>query len=247
LGSENLIIEIDEGKIRTKQFPWYFAPTYLLFWVALFFAVIYPLFQALPTGIKRSEEADKPGQFVAERAQEILLKISQIGPRVVGDVSNEVTVVNLLLEEIEKVRQVLRDDVYEMEVEVQRASGSYLIKGLTNHYQGVQNVIVKLSTRSSNSTSYLLVNSHYDTKPGSPGKSIVVIEFQVILKNKFQFSGAGDDAAMVVVMLEVLRQVAISGDPFLHPIIFLFNGAEEQPMQGSHGFITQHRWAANCK
>ncbi|XP_032571615.1 endoplasmic reticulum metallopeptidase 1 [Drosophila sechellia] len=226
-GSENLIIEVDEDKIRCKQYSWYFAPTYLLFWVGLFFAVIYPLFQALPTGIKISEEADKPGQFVAERAQEILLKISRLGPRVVGDVDNEVTVVNLLLAEIEKVRQVLRDDVYEMEVEVQRASGSYLIKGLTNHYQGVQNVIVRLSTKSSNSTSYLLVNSHYDTKPGSPG--------------------AGDDAAMVVVMMEVLRLVAVSGNPFLHPIIFLFNGAEEQPMQGSHGFITQHRWAANCK
>ncbi|XP_016981331.1 endoplasmic reticulum metallopeptidase 1 [Drosophila rhopaloa] len=227
LESDNVNVEVEEVKKWPKQFSWYFAPTYLLFWVGLFFAVIYPLFQALPTGIRISEEADKPGQFVAERAQNILLKISQLGPRVVGDVNNEVTVVNLLLDEIEKVRQVLRDDIYEMEVEVQRASGSYLIKGLTNHYQGVQNVIVRLSTKSSNSSNYLLVNSHYDTKPGSPG--------------------AGDDAAMVVVMLEVLRLVASSGDPFLHPIIFLFNGAEEQPMQGSHGFVTQHRWAANCK
>jgi len=33
---------------------------------------------------------------------------------------------------------------------------------------------------------------------------------------------------MVVVMLEVLRQVAISGTPFEHPIVFLWNGAEEK-------------------
>ncbi|KAH8246711.1 hypothetical protein KR038_007262, partial [Drosophila bunnanda] len=226
---DNLMIELEAERKRRppKQFPWYYAPTYLLFWVGLFFAVIYPLFQALPAGIRISEETEKPGKFVAERAQYMLREITQMGPRLVGDVNNEVTAVNFLLEEIEKVRQVLRNDVYEMEVEVQRASGSYLIKGFLNHYKGIQNVLVKLSTRSSNSSSYLLVNSHFDTKPGSPG--------------------AGDDASMVVVMLEVLRQVAISGDPFLHPILFLFNGAEEQPMQGSHGFITQHRWAANCK
>ncbi|KAH8271621.1 hypothetical protein KR018_011294 [Drosophila ironensis] len=226
-GTENLIIEIDGESKRAKRFPWYYAPTYLLFWVGLFFAVIYPLFQALPTGIKISEESEKPGRFVAERAQAQMLQITQMGPRVVGEISNEVTIVNFLLEEIEKIRQLMRADLYEMEVEVQRVSGSYVIKGLTNHYQAVQNVLVKLSTKSSNSSNYLLVNSHYDTKPGAPG--------------------AGDDASMVVVMLEVLRQVAISENSFLHPIIFLFNGAEEQPMQGSHGFITQHRWAANCK
>ncbi|KAH8400963.1 hypothetical protein KR009_002188, partial [Drosophila setifemur] len=227
-GSENLIILLDgETANRSKRFPWYYAPTYLLFWVALFFAVIYPLFQALPTGIKISEEASKPGQFVAERAQQKLLTITQMGPRVVGETSNEVTMVNFLLQEIEEVRNLMRDDLYTMEAEVQRVSGSFLIKGFVNHYQAVQNVIVRLSTKSSNSSNYLLVNSHYDTKPGA--------------------IGAGDDASMIVVMLEVLRQVATSADPFLHPIIFLFNGAEEQPMQGSHGFITKHRWAANCK
>ncbi|XP_032306537.1 endoplasmic reticulum metallopeptidase 1 [Drosophila ananassae] len=226
-GSENLIIEVDGERRPTKRFAWYYAPTYLLFWVGLFFAVIYPLFQNLPTGLKISQESDNPGKFVAERAQAQLLEISLLGPRLVGDTPNEVTVVKYLLDEIEKIRLLMREDLYEMEVEVQRVSGSYVIKGFTNHYQAVQNVLVKLSTKSSNSTNYLLVNSHYDTKPGAPG--------------------AGDDVSMVVVMLEVLRQVVISEDEFFHPIVFLFNGAEEQPMQGSHGFITQHRWAANCK
>ncbi|EDW47547.1 GM21369 [Drosophila sechellia] len=96
-----------------------------------------------------------------------------------------------------------------------------------NMYQGIQNVIVKLSTKESQSESYLLINSHFDSKPGSPG--------------------SGDDGVMVVVMLEVLRQMATSETPFQHGIIFLFNGAEENALQGAHGFITQHKWAPNCR
>lgn len=59
--------------------------------------------------------------------------------------------------------------------------------------------------------------------------------------------GSGDDGAMVVVMLEILRIMATSRETFTHPIVFLFNGAEENPLQASHGFITQHKWAPNCR
>ncbi|XP_068151368.1 endoplasmic reticulum metallopeptidase 1-like [Drosophila tropicalis] len=224
----NTIVELFAGNTkRHRQLPWYFAPAFLLLWLALFYAVVQPLFNHLPKGIRIDEESAKPGQFVAERAHDLLLEIDAMGPRVVGDVANEVTIVEFLLNEIENIRSAMREDLYEMEVDVQRASGSYVIKGMTNVYQGVQNVIVKLSSRNSNSTAQLLLNSHYDSKPGA--------------------TGAGDDAAMVVVMLEVLRQFAIAEETFLHPIVFLFNGGEEQPMQGSHGFISQHKWAINCK
>ncbi|KAH8416137.1 hypothetical protein KR222_008967, partial [Zaprionus bogoriensis] len=223
----NTLTELMGARKRNKQLPWYYAPSFLLMWVALFSAVVVPLFNHLPQAVRLDEEELKQGQFVAERAQHILLKLDQMGPKIVGDKMNEETMVDFMLSEIETIRKVMLSQLYEMEVDVQQASGAYLHWEMINMYQEVQNVVVKLSTRSSNSTSYLLINSHYDTKPGSVG--------------------TGDAGFMVVTMLEVMRQLVTSEDTFEHPIVFLFNGAEEQPLQGSHAFISQHKWSPNCK
>lgn len=48
-------------------------------------------------------------------------------------------------------------------------------------------------------------------------------------------------------MLELLRIFSRTREPFRNNIIFLFNGAEENIMQASHGFITQHKWAQEVK
>lgn len=48
-------------------------------------------------------------------------------------------------------------------------------------------------------------------------------------------------------MLEILRIISQSDKPLVHNIIFLFNGAEENLMQASHGFITQHKWAKEIR
>lgn len=48
-------------------------------------------------------------------------------------------------------------------------------------------------------------------------------------------------------MFEILRKLSTSPVRQRHNIIFLFNGAEETPLQASHGFITQHKWAKECK
>ncbi|KAH8386240.1 hypothetical protein KR200_007727, partial [Drosophila serrata] len=213
--------------VERQRLPWHNAPSFLLLWLSLFFAIVISLYNKLPDKINISEELLKPGEFVAERAMSQLYVYDRIGPKVTGSFANEVTTVAFLLGEVEKIKEQMLSDLYEIEVDVQTPSGGFSFGSMVSMYQGIQNVIVKLSTKKSQSESYVLINSHFDSKPGSPS--------------------TGDDGTMVVVMLEVLRQMVISETPFEHPIVFLFNGAEELGLQGSHGFITQHKWATNCK
>jgi len=146
---------------------------------------------------------------------------------VVGSKANEVNTVVFLLNEIANLKKDLLTDYFTLEVNVQQGSGALRYAHMLNMYQGVQNVVVKLSSKNSTSESYLLVNSHFDTVLTSPG--------------------AGDDGFMVATMLEILRVMATTKQYFEHPVVFLFNGDEEMGMQASHGFITQHKWAGNCK
>lgn len=79
-------------------------------------------------------------------------------------------------------------------------------------------------------------------------KLITFVIFGTSIPRKFQIiSGAGDDGAMCAIMLETLRVLSQSDKPLKHPVVFLFNGAEENPLQASHAFITQHKWAKNVK
>jgi len=167
---------LSKEKELKRRLPWYYAPSLLLLWVALFFAVVLPLFYRLPERITIADEPLKPGEFVAERAQRILYEFDRIGPKVVGSIANEVTTVAFLLNEVEKIRREMHSDLFDLEVDVQQPSGSYVVGTMTSIYQGIQNVVVRLSTTSSNSSSYLLINSHFDTKPGSPGKKVGFIE-----------------------------------------------------------------------
>ncbi|KFB37661.1 AGAP003432-PA-like protein [Anopheles sinensis] len=61
----------------------------------------------------------------------------------------------------------------------------------------------------------------------------------------------GDKAALLVncqlVMLEVLRVLSRRHQRTRHPVVFLFNGAEETMLQAAHGFITQHPWADDVR
>ncbi|ALC42477.1 CG9416 [Drosophila busckii] len=219
---ENMKIIYNRSKLG-----WYWAPLFIAFWLVLFYLVVVPSFHYMPPLKTQQDELKQPGQFIGERAESTLLRLSKIGPKVVGSAANEQTAVQLLLGEINDIIRMSRDDLYDIEKDVQIASGNYLLWSMVNVYQSVQNVVVKLTPKNTSSEAALLINSHFDTVPAS--------------------SGAGDSGMMCVLMLEVLRVISKYETPLTHSLIFLFNGAEENPLQGSHAFITQHPWAKNVR
>ncbi|XP_062133874.1 LOW QUALITY PROTEIN: endoplasmic reticulum metallopeptidase 1-like [Drosophila sulfurigaster albostrigata] len=226
--SENLIEE--ESKNSTvnngnKILSRLFATLSVLFWVILFFAVVIPLFYRLPKA-KMMEDSDK-NVFIAERAYKDLYSLSNIGTKLVGSKENEIDAVEFLLKQLNQIKEDSLKEYYDIEIDSSQASGQYLRGNLIMLYKGVQNIVVKISPINSTSETFLLVNSHFDSKPFT--------------------SSAGDAGFMIVTMLEVLRVIATSKQPIVHPVVFLFNGAEESGLLASHGFITTHKWAPYCK
>ena len=106
------------------------------------------------------------------------------------------------------------------------------LHGFTNVYSNVTNVVARLYPKHLNKkdlqvSSSILVNAHFDSFVTSPG--------------------AADDGVGVAVMLDVVRAFAHDSATKRFPVVFLFNGAEENNQQASHGFITQHPWSKTVR
>ncbi|EDW61967.2 endoplasmic reticulum metallopeptidase 1 [Drosophila virilis] len=224
----NESVEALENAVKNEanaKVPWYFASGFLLFWGLLFFAIVIPFFYRLPTALTM-EDANK-SEFIAERAYKTLYTLSNIGAKMLGSRENEIEAVQYLLKELNQIKEDSLKDYFDFEIDLSQVSGAFALKTSLRMYQGVQNIAVKLTPKNTTSESYLLVNSHFDSKPATPS--------------------AGDAGFMIVTMLEVLRVIATTKQNIQHPVVFLFNGAEEGALEASHGFITKHKWASRCK
>ncbi|CAK6434007.1 unnamed protein product [Pipistrellus nathusii] len=169
-----------------------------------------------------------PREFDARQARDHLEHITSIGPRTTGSPENEILTVHYLLEQI-KLIEVQSNSLHKISVDVQRPTGSFSIDflgGFTSYYDNITNVVVKLEPRDG-AQHAVLANCHFDSVANSPG--------------------ASDDAVSCSVMLEVLHVLSTSSEALHHAVIFLFNGAEENVLQASHGFITQHSWANSIR
>ena len=177
------------------------------------------------------------------RTRRALDGLTSIGARITGTHSNEVAARDFILNRLEAIKAEASVDV-EVEIDVQHPCGEFHLEYLnsfSNVYCNITNIVARLSLKKDNliakkegtAPPAVLVNAHFDSFVMSPG--------------------ASDDGLEVAVMLEVLRLVSRAPHPqsikdSLHnPIVFLFNGAEESNLQGSHGFITQHKWAKSIR
>ncbi|XP_049530243.1 endoplasmic reticulum metallopeptidase 1-like [Anopheles darlingi] len=185
----------------------------------------------LPDALTSSDLNNHPTAFIAERAWESLQVLNDFGPKPTGSVANELRAAEYLRREIEKLKAT-KHAVQQIETDHQIVSGAYSIgfqgHPLTSVYRRAQNLVAKLvGEGAKHGDPALMLNCHYDTVASSPG--------------------ASDDGGSCVVMLEILRVLSRSPERTRHSIIFLFNGAEETPLQAAHGFISQHRWAKEVR
>ncbi|XP_045879345.1 endoplasmic reticulum metallopeptidase 1 [Meles meles] len=193
--------------------------------LALYLLVLRALVQLSLQQLVLRGAAGRPGEFDARQARDYLEHITSIGPRTTGSPENEIMTVRYLLEQI-KLIEAQSNSLHRISVDVQRPTGSFSIDflgGFTSYYDNITNVVVKLEPRDG-AQHAVLANCHFDSVANSPG--------------------ASDDAVSCSVMLEVLRVLSTSSEALHHAVIFLFNGAEENVLQASHGFITQHPWAS---
>lgn len=99
----------------------------------------------------------------------------------------------------------------------------FLGHAISNTYRNHRNIAFRIAGKDSKEgEAAVLVNGHLDSPLGSPG--------------------AADCASCVATILEVLRYIVDANWVPPAPIVFLFNGAEEVFLLGSHGFMTTHKW-----
>ncbi|GAB1302313.1 Endoplasmic reticulum metallopeptidase 1 [Apodemus speciosus] len=193
--------------------------------LALYLLALRALVQLSLQRLVLSRTPGLQGDFDARQARDYLEHITAIGPRTTGSTENEILTVQYLLEQIRLI-EAQSSSLHSISVDIQRPTGSFSIDflgGFTSYYDNITNLVVKLEPREGAKYA-VLANCHFDSVANSPG--------------------ASDDAVSCAVMLEVLRVMSASPEPLQHAVVFLFNGAEENVLQASHGFITQHPWAS---
>ncbi|XP_055371692.1 endoplasmic reticulum metallopeptidase 1-like [Condylostylus longicornis] len=226
-GSRSSVFHIGYGKKNVHNISEIYGIITLIVVILLGILTRWNYKDNLPKALSHTDLMHKSATFLGDRAWRDLRILTSFGTRPTGSYANEILTVDFLKREFGFISQNAHKN-QKLDIDVQVVSGSYYIPfkphGMTNVYRNVQNVIMKINGQTNHT---LMLNCHFDTVAGS--------------------TGAGDDGAMCCVMLEILRVLSRQPKINKHNILFLFNGAEETPLQASHGFITQHKWAKNVK
>ncbi len=153
-------------------------------------------------------------EFSAARAEQHLRVVAQ-EPHPIGTFANA-EVRDYLVAQLEA--QGLEAEVQRATILQPRGTQARLVGAV------VENVLARLpgSSEAASSQPAVLLVSHYDSVPWSPG--------------------ASDDGSGVVALLETLRALR-AGPPLGHDVLFLFTDGEEAGLFGAKAFVEQHPWA----
>ncbi|XP_052745459.1 endoplasmic reticulum metallopeptidase 1 isoform X2 [Bicyclus anynana] len=183
----------------------------------------------LPSPIKeRHISRSDANTFSEESAKKYLDKILGDQPRVSGTKYHFIKTRDLK----ELLDNIARFSNLPVHTDWQYVDGSYWLAfnpAYVNIYQNLSNIVAVLEGDSGfnpdgTTGTSILVNCHYDSVP-----------FAI---------GASDNGVFCAVMAETLSKLSRRKTKLKHNIIFLFNGAEENALMASHGFLS-HPWSKN--
>lgn len=134
----------------------------------------------------------------------------------------------------------------------------FLHSDFTNAYLNVSNIVLKIVPVDASSNQTVLVNAHFDSTLGSPGKAVPLSYAScssacgycalqccdaAIRQINLPGAGASDCAGCVGVALELARLLVAdrSRRPQV-PMTFLLNGGEEAFLLGAHAFREHSRY-----
>jgi len=110
-------------------------------------------------------------RFNAHRAYDRLEELAKFGIKTAGSQTSDQDVRLWIENELKKI-QAGAHERKKVEIDTQYVSGSFHLsfsKRYTSVYDGVVNVVARLSDTRNNNTEALLVNCHFDSVPASSG------------------------------------------------------------------------------
>ena len=197
--------------------------------LAVFFACVLASLHA-SIAVPFPVPADAPATvFSEDRARGFLTGLLALGPfRTVGSRANEVLAPKFIEDAVADIKAASPG----ARIETQRhvGSGNFsldFLGGFHNVYHDVQNVLVLVRGQQPPEAGVLMISAHYDT-------AVAV-------------RGASDNGANVAILVECVRVLAAS--PALpYSVLFVFNGAEETILQGSHSLLVNRpAWLRHVK
>eukprot|EP00297_Palpitomonas_bilix_P001343 CAMPEP_0113895666 /NCGR_PEP_ID=MMETSP0780_2-20120614/17507_1 /TAXON_ID=652834 /ORGANISM="Palpitomonas bilix" /LENGTH=1097 /DNA_ID=CAMNT_0000886557 /DNA_START=21 /DNA_END=3314 /DNA_ORIENTATION=- /assembly_acc=CAM_ASM_000599 len=215
-----------------------------------------------------------PHCFDEGHARSFISELTGSADRTVSSAESDHFGVDLLLRTLTEMRHEIaagggEERGIQLDFEVQTGEGSFEneYRGfltITNSYANITNIVARLTLAppasdtaakneeadgSKNRRKSLLMSTHFDTMPNSPGASDAGSGVATIMESlRFAAMKASHPDKCKMNKDEAWGELHERGEscfPLRQDLVILFNGCEELGLQASHAFIEGHRWATD--